>query len=118
MIIVTTDGAIEVWTDTTTSLDRVIVASKDPKVLLGIVTSIELAGVSEDSTAFPTRSHIQHNQEEDYYLLPMTRTTFKLWHNFEVDGYLKYGKDEFETAIPTFEHRTQVEEIRKIIYEK
>lgn len=116
MIIVTTDGAVEVWAQTTSSLDRVVLASKRLETLQGVSASIELAGVSEDD-----KDVCGYNQYlrfgPDKWILELDRTTFKLWLNFETDGYLRYGKNEFEDAVTEEDHRKTVQEIRKVIYD-
>lgn len=117
MIIATTDGLFEVWNDNISSLDRVVIACKTVEPLWGIVTSIQLAGVSEDDPKTVKTTNIEHHLEKDYYLLKVDRTTFNIWFAFEINSYLKYGEGEFEVAIENEDHRSTIEEIRNKLYE-
>lgn len=117
MIIATTDGLVEVWADTNSSLDNVIVASKTIEVLDGIVTSLELAGVSEDTPGLDKVGPVTYIPAKGYYAIRLDRTTFNIWHAFEVNSYLKYGANEFEIAIADPVYRETIHEIRSKIYE-
>ena len=112
MIIVTTEGSVEVWAKTTSSLDRVVLASSDPETLKGISASIELAGASEDELDVGTYDQIIWNPLKGYYTLELDRTTFKIWFEFETDGYLKYGKNEFVDAAGDPRHQEIINKIR------
>lgn len=92
MIIITTEGLVEVWAQTNTSLGRVVLASKDLETLQGVTASIQLAGASED----PKDTGIIDNYIENngYWTLELDRTTFKLWLNFEAEHYLRYDKNK------------------------
>lgn len=115
MIIVTTDGAVEVWAKTTSSLDRVVLASRDLETLQGITASIELAGASEDEGDVCTYDQYLH-PSPNLWTLELDRTTFKLWFDFETDGYLRYGRHEFEDAATQPDHQTRIHEMKNVMY--
>lgn len=119
MIIVTTDGIIEVWADKNTSLERVVVASKSLETLEGITISLNLAGVSEDTPGTTKFTEIKYDTVEKVYLMHVDQTTFNIWFAFEVNSYLKYGKGEFEETIMHYnpEHEALVRTIKGLMYE-
>lgn len=94
MIITTTAGTIEVWSQTNTSLDRVVLASKMLDVLESVTASIELAGASEDIKDVGTVDKYVFDLDTEKWTLELDRTTFKIWLCFEVEHYLIYGKGE------------------------
>jgi hypothetical protein len=114
MIIVTTEGAVEVWAKTTSSLDRVVLASESLETLKGISASIELAGASEDDLDVGTYDQYLHPRE-NLWTLELDRTTFKLWFEFETDGYLRYGKNEFVDAARDVRQQETINKIKEEI---
>ncbi len=115
MIIVTTEGAVEVWAKTTSSLDRVVLASSSLETLRGVSASIELMGASQDDLDVGTYDEYLHPRE-GLWTLELDRTTFKLWFEFETDGYLRYGKNEFATtALWHPEHQVIINTIKGVI---
>lgn len=92
MIIVTTEGIVEVWAQTQTSLSRVVLASGNLETLKSVTASIQLQGVSEEPTDVGTIDHYVDHGE--YWTLELDRNTFKLWYQFEAENYLRYGKNE------------------------
>lgn len=111
----TTEGTVEVWAQTLTSLNRVILASNSLETLKSVTASIELAGTSEDEKDVGTFDQYLHPRP-NLWTLELDRTTFKLWLCFEIDGYLQYGKNEFEDAVISEDHRNFVEETRSKMY--
>jgi hypothetical protein len=111
MIIVTTEGAVEVWAKTTSSLDRVTLAARDLETLKGISASIELAGASEDAQDVCPPG-VYFHLKPNLWTMELDRTTFKIWFEFEVDGYLRYGKNEFVDAASDPRHQEIINKIR------
>lgn len=117
MIIVTTEGPVEVWSSST-SLDRVVLAATNIETLKSVSQGIELAGKSEDVNDFCTTT--VYKKSGDYWTLLLDRTTFKLWLMFEAEHYARYNKGDFVKAARTDEIKKTIEEIQKEIgtYEK
>ena len=111
MIIVTTDGAVEVWAKTTSSLDRVTLAARDLETLKGISASIELANASEDELDVCVPG-VYYHMKPNLWTMELDRTTFKIWFEFEVDGYLRYGKNEFVDSASDPEHQEIINKVK------
>jgi phenylalanine-4-hydroxylase len=112
MIIVTTEGIVEVWPVQNVSLDRVILASNDLETLEGVTASIRLQGRSENPQDVGTID--EYRQESNYWTMILDRNTFKLWLMFEADNYVKgYGKNEMALAARTPEIAKIIENLQK-----
>lgn len=107
MIIITTEGVVHAWPHVQTSLDRVILASRDLETLKGVTASLELRGISEDEKDVGTIDNYKSNN--GYWSLELDRTTFKLWLEFEAEHYLRgFRKGEFADAARSQEVRETI----------
>lgn len=114
MIIVTTEGIVDVWPVQNVSLDRVILASKDLETLRSVTASIQLQGRSENPQDVGTID--DYKQEGTYWILILDRTTFKLWLEFEAEHYLNgFGRGHMSDYARTPEIKKTIEGLQKEI---
>lgn len=112
MIIMTTQGPYEVWAQTRTNLNRVVVSATTLELLKDMRTSIELMGASEDDEYLGDYLHTA----PDTWIMELDRTTFKLWLAFEVEHYLCYGKNELtEFAVQNETYAEQLKQVKEVI---
>lgn len=114
MIIVTTEGLIEVRDNPNTSLDEVMLTSGDLDTLECVLVNIKLCGASEDKPEGRREDLRIEPMVDGRSRLKMERGTFLNWLMFEGLHYLDYGLDGFAHYAKDQATREIIEKVREV----